>query len=183
MIIIFTSYHSLQIPFQGTCTSTCIWNIYGIAYILPPLPWSWTRLVNTCKHHHKPFNFVTSNCTPETCGQCEVYVFLSRSLDFMHLWLFQTLVCGLYRGCRDSGNERNMADSAFLRTVFSFKYSHNNSLVCLWNHQKVIEFSDWPKWRNNWGICNTIDKYNMKQGSPKITNTCTGLQSYMYQVH
>lgn len=108
MIIIFTSYHSLQIPFQGTCTSTCIWNIYGIAYILPPLPWSWTRLVNTCKHHHKPFNFVTSNCTPETCGQCEVYVFLSRSLDFMHLWLFQTLVCGLYRGCRDSGNERNI---------------------------------------------------------------------------
>lgn len=88
MIIIFTSYHSPQIPFQGTCTSTCIWNIYGIAYtcILPPLPWSWTRLVNTCKHHHKPFNFVTSNCTPETCGQCEVYVFLSRSLDFMHLW-------------------------------------------------------------------------------------------------
>lgn len=26
----------------------------------------------------------------------------------MGRWLFQTLVCGLYRGCRDSGNERNI---------------------------------------------------------------------------
>lgn len=117
---------------------------------------------STITQVNKPFNFVTSNC-----GQCEVHVFLFVVFGFyafMSTWLFQTLVCGLYRGCRD--NERNMVDSAFLQTVFSFKYSHNNSLVCLWNHQKVIEFSNWPKWRNNSGICNTIVIY-ISRAAPK----------------